>query len=114
MEKEFFHHALRILKDVCIGCSHCMRVCPTEALRVIDGKAELIEDLPGHRRLPDKKTVKQSSAMLEQHEARYKRRTQMRFGLIRALTGVIELNFSLNAGTDIFEPGQDIQVVFAA
>lgn len=44
MEKEFFHHALRILKDVCIGCSHCMRVCPTEALRVIDGKAELIED----------------------------------------------------------------------
>lgn len=36
-----FHHALRILHDVCIGCAHCMRVCPTEALRVQNGKAEL-------------------------------------------------------------------------
>lgn len=36
-----FHHALRIRKEVCIGCSRCMRVCPTEALRVIDGKATL-------------------------------------------------------------------------
>lgn len=44
MEKQFFHHALRILKDVCIGCSHCMRVCPTEALRVSNGVAQLIED----------------------------------------------------------------------
>ncbi|HHV02769.1 MAG: [Fe-Fe] hydrogenase large subunit C-terminal domain-containing protein [Bacteroidales bacterium] len=36
-----FHHALRIRKEICIGCSRCMRVCPTEALRVIDGKATL-------------------------------------------------------------------------
>jgi iron only hydrogenase large subunit-like protein len=41
MENIFFHHALKILRDVCIGCSHCMRVCPTEALRVRNGKAEL-------------------------------------------------------------------------
>lgn len=41
MENIFFHHALKILRDVCIGCSHCMRVCPTEALRVRHGKAEL-------------------------------------------------------------------------
>lgn len=44
MENQFFHHALKILRDVCIGCSHCMRVCPTEALRVKDGKAVLYED----------------------------------------------------------------------
>ena len=44
MEKQFFHHALKILDDVCIGCSLCMRVCPTEALRIRDGKAHLIED----------------------------------------------------------------------
>ncbi len=36
-----FHHALRIRQEVCIGCSRCMRVCPTEALRVINGKATL-------------------------------------------------------------------------
>jgi iron only hydrogenase large subunit-like protein len=44
MEGKFFHHALKIVSDVCIGCSHCMRVCPTEALRVRDGKAELYDN----------------------------------------------------------------------
>jgi len=44
MEKQFFHHALKIVDEACIGCSLCMRVCPTEALRIHDGKAHLIED----------------------------------------------------------------------
>lgn len=44
MEKGFFHHALTIREDICTGCSLCMRVCPTEALRIRDGKAKLIED----------------------------------------------------------------------
>ncbi len=44
MEKGFFHHALTIREDICTGCSLCMRVCPTEALRIVDGKARLIED----------------------------------------------------------------------
>jgi iron only hydrogenase large subunit-like protein len=44
MEKNFFHHALTIREDICTGCSLCMRVCPTEALRIRDGKARLIED----------------------------------------------------------------------
>jgi iron only hydrogenase large subunit-like protein len=42
METQVFHHALTVLADVCIGCTHCVRVCPTEALRVRDGKARLI------------------------------------------------------------------------
>lgn len=36
-----FHHALKIREDLCEGCSHCMNVCPTEALRVKNGKAVL-------------------------------------------------------------------------
>ncbi|HOZ20083.1 MAG TPA: 4Fe-4S binding protein, partial [Bacteroidales bacterium] len=36
-----FHHALSIRREVCTGCSRCIRVCPTEALRVKDGKATL-------------------------------------------------------------------------
>jgi len=36
-----FHHALHIDNQLCIGCTHCMRVCPTEALRVLNGKAVL-------------------------------------------------------------------------
>ena len=41
MDKQYFHHALNIREEVCIGCSHCMRVCPTEAIRVRDGKSRL-------------------------------------------------------------------------
>lgn len=44
MEHHGFHHALKIVKDACIGCSHCMKVCPTEAIRVRNGKAELTDD----------------------------------------------------------------------
>jgi iron only hydrogenase large subunit-like protein len=41
VESKYFHHALKFRKDVCIGCSHCMNVCPTQAIRIRDGKAEL-------------------------------------------------------------------------
>lgn len=37
-----FHHALKFRDDLCIGCSHCMNVCPTEAIRVQKGKARMI------------------------------------------------------------------------
>lgn len=39
-----FHHALTINKDFCIGCTHCIKSCPTEALRVKGGKAFLIPE----------------------------------------------------------------------
>lgn len=44
MEKGNFHHALKIREDLCVGCSHCMNVCPTEAIRVSNGKAILLGD----------------------------------------------------------------------
>ncbi|MBV2246011.1 MAG: 4Fe-4S binding protein [Lentimicrobium sp.] len=44
MEQNNFHHALKIREDLCIGCSHCMNVCPTEAIRVRHGKAVLYGD----------------------------------------------------------------------
>ncbi len=36
-----FNHALKFREDLCIGCSHCMNICPTEAIRVVHGKAQL-------------------------------------------------------------------------
>ena len=36
-----YYRGLEILTDVCVGCSHCMKVCPTGALRVADGKATI-------------------------------------------------------------------------
>jgi iron only hydrogenase large subunit-like protein len=37
-----FHHALTVQNDLCIGCTHCMTVCPTQAIRVRKGKARII------------------------------------------------------------------------
>jgi iron only hydrogenase large subunit-like protein len=39
--QEQFNHMIYIDKEECIGCSHCVRVCPTQALRVWRGKATL-------------------------------------------------------------------------
>lgn len=39
-----YNRALEISKDICIGCSHCIKVCPTEALRVTGGKAGIHAD----------------------------------------------------------------------
>lgn len=44
MEHNTHHKALEIQKKLCIGCSHCIKVCPTEALRVSGGKALLYAD----------------------------------------------------------------------
>ena len=44
MADRAFHHALKILDEVCMGCTHCIQACPTEALRVINGKARLSPD----------------------------------------------------------------------
>lgn len=42
MNGEQFHHALKIMEETCYGCTHCMRACPTEAIRIKNGKATLI------------------------------------------------------------------------
>ncbi|MDF1576374.1 MAG: [Fe-Fe] hydrogenase large subunit C-terminal domain-containing protein [Bacteroidales bacterium] len=39
-----FHHALKVVDELCIGCTHCMIACPTQAIRVRDGKAIIFEE----------------------------------------------------------------------
>lgn len=41
MEHTPFIHAICIHSDTCIGCSHCMKVCPTEAIRIRNGNASI-------------------------------------------------------------------------
>ncbi|MCF8364568.1 MAG: 4Fe-4S binding protein [Bacteroidales bacterium] len=40
--KKTFHHAFGVDKSICVGCTHCMKVCPTQAIRIRGGKAELM------------------------------------------------------------------------
>ena len=40
MIKTFFH-AIKLIHENCTGCTKCVRVCPTEALRVRDGIVQL-------------------------------------------------------------------------
>jgi Fe-S-cluster-containing hydrogenase component 2 len=39
-----FHHALKVIDEVCIGCAHCMIVCRTQAIRIREGKGTRIDD----------------------------------------------------------------------
>ncbi|MFA7081548.1 MAG: [Fe-Fe] hydrogenase large subunit C-terminal domain-containing protein [Bacteroidales bacterium] len=41
MSENFFYHALKIDHKICYGCTLCMRNCPTEAIRVRNGKATI-------------------------------------------------------------------------
>ena len=36
-----FHHTLMVREDLCQGCTHCMKRCPTEAIRITGGKAHV-------------------------------------------------------------------------
>jgi iron only hydrogenase large subunit-like protein len=39
-----YFHAIEVGTDKCRGSMHCMRVCPTEAIRIREGKALILED----------------------------------------------------------------------
>ncbi len=39
-----FFHSVSLDKDACKGCTHCVKRCPTEAIRVRDGKARIIKE----------------------------------------------------------------------
>lgn len=44
MEQSGFFHAVRLIRDQCKGCVNCIKQCPTEAIRVREGKAAILQD----------------------------------------------------------------------
>lgn len=45
MSDQIFHHAIRVITSSCKGCTHCMKRCPTQAIRINHGKAEINGEL---------------------------------------------------------------------
>ena len=43
-KKELLYHSVRLETDFCKGCTTCMRYCPTQAIRVQNGKAKIIRE----------------------------------------------------------------------
>ena len=43
-EKEKFFHSVYLDKDKCCGCITCIKTCPTQAIRVRNGKAHIIKE----------------------------------------------------------------------
>lgn len=41
MKDKNYTHSIQIDPNRCIGCSHCMRVCSTQAIRIIEGYAHI-------------------------------------------------------------------------
>jgi iron only hydrogenase large subunit-like protein len=39
-----YFHSVKLIESECKGCTHCIRTCPTEAIRVRNGKATIITD----------------------------------------------------------------------
>ncbi len=39
-----YFHSVKLLENECKGCTHCIRTCPTEAIRIRNGKATIITD----------------------------------------------------------------------
>nr|WP_321409830.1 [Fe-Fe] hydrogenase large subunit C-terminal domain-containing protein [uncultured Carboxylicivirga sp.] len=44
MSEQQFYHALKVDRDKCFGCVHCMNECPTDAIRIRDGIATIRKD----------------------------------------------------------------------
>lgn len=39
-----YWHSVILERDYCTGCTHCLDRCPTQAIRIVDGKAQIIEE----------------------------------------------------------------------
>lgn len=42
---EHYHHSVRLDKGKCVGCTNCLKRCPTEAIRIRGGRAKIVDDL---------------------------------------------------------------------
>lgn len=120
---ERFVHSVTLDTDKCLGCTNCIKHCPTQAIRVRDGKATIISErcidcgecirVCPHRA---KKARHDSLAMLENFKYTVALPAPALYGQFRnlddidvVLNGITELGFD-----EVFEVARGAEIVSAA
>lgn len=44
MNNELYWHSVRLERDLCKGCTNCLKQCPTQAIRIQKGKAKILKE----------------------------------------------------------------------
>lgn len=44
MSNEIYWHSVRLERDLCKGCTNCLKQCPTQAIRIQKGKAKILKE----------------------------------------------------------------------
>ena len=115
-----YFHSVTLEKDLCVGCTNCIKRCPTQAIRVRGGKAQIISErcidcgecirvCPHHA----KKARHDSLSMLENYEYTIALPAPALYGQFNhlddidfVLNGLIDLGFD-----DIFEVSRGAEIV---
>lgn len=122
-EKGLLYHSVFLDRDLCKGCTNCMRFCPTQAIRVQNGKAKIISERcidcgECVRRCPyhAKKVLSDSFEMLENYKYNialippaFCGQFSKAVNIDVILTGVKKIGFD-----DVFEVARGAEVITSA
>lgn len=115
-----FFHSVTLDKEKCVGCTNCIKHCPTEAIRVRGGKAQIISErcidcgecirvCPHHA----KRARHDALSILENYEYTIAIPAPALYGQFHrlddidiVLTGLLELGFD-----DVFEVSRSAEIV---
>lgn len=100
-------HSVKLLDSECKGCTHCIRTCPTEAIRIRNGKATIITDRcidcgECIRTCPNKAKIAVTDPLDEIHQYAYKiaipapsfvSQFSRRYAIEKVLAGFLFLGF---------------------
>ncbi len=117
---ETYWHSVTLDRDLCKGCTHCLKRCPTEAIRIQQGKAKILKErcidcgecirvCPYHA----KKAVADSLDMLKEYEHNIALVAPAFYGQFSKtesvdmiLSALLDLGFD-----DVFEVARGAQVI---
>lgn len=102
-----YFHSVKLIDSECKGCTHCIRTCPTEAIRVRSGKATIITDRcidcgECIRTCPNNAKVAVTDPLDEIHKFKYKiaipapsfvSQFSRRYSIEKVLGGFLSLGF---------------------